>query len=300
MFVFAGGCVETAGGFEHLKVWPFKILHVIDKDKLLKWLDDLGLVPVLIGAERQVLSSTSSRYVSLFGKLLLIALTFWHEQDISPDFLWNIQQDFQVPVAQVRERLYYRCEVGEANLLSSFWAINSKDLINDVQEIGNSLISIFFGVGLGNQSHFEFLLLLFWICLQLGLVVAQLLECTISKDEQLTLQFPAWCTNHFLDWWKELKHWTDRAWSQLRKDRKTLRSGNWWCVVETFLGDFKVEIIHVGISPEVLVILKFIIFEQIVDDGNKLISVSGSNLSFDPSENSQMGVCWVLAEAVKN
>lgn len=104
-------------------------------------------------------------------------------KDVSPDLLSDIQQDLQVTVAELWERLDDRGQVGQANLLSCLWRVNSEHLVDDIQEIGDSLLGLLLRVGLGNQSHFIFILLLVLVSLELGLVVAELLEGAVAEDE---------------------------------------------------------------------------------------------------------------------
>lgn len=57
ILILPGGGFNSACSFEHFEVRPLKVLHVAHKNNFLQRLDNLCLVPVLIGAERQVLSS---------------------------------------------------------------------------------------------------------------------------------------------------------------------------------------------------------------------------------------------------
>ena len=55
--VLTGGGFDSTSSFEHFEMRPLQILHIADQYDFLQRLDNLCLVPVLIGAERQVLSS---------------------------------------------------------------------------------------------------------------------------------------------------------------------------------------------------------------------------------------------------
>ena len=60
--------------------------------------------------------------------------------------------------------------------------------------------------------------------------------------------------------------------------------------MKPFLGDIKVEIVHIGVAPQVKIILDFIVFEEVVDDSHKLIFVSLPYLGLDSLQNSKMRV----------
>lgn len=57
ILILPGGGFNSACSFEHLEMRPLKVLHIADQNDFLQRLDNLCLVPVLIRAERQVLSS---------------------------------------------------------------------------------------------------------------------------------------------------------------------------------------------------------------------------------------------------